>query len=236
MTYDKHRFCPLVRGEGGANQGAIGRRFVGDGVFQLHVVAGGRHVQRDLVNAVRRGVRDHRVATAVRFDALMVKHGDIAGSRGFYQNVGISERLAQRQAIFMHYRTAADAVAEVAGVAGVAVAQVVVSPRAFVLQGGIAAVVLLGAVALVDAIEQVFLARQVAAHARAGGCAGGVCMGRGKARAGRQRRVAQRDRNRHRQDVIFLVVIQARASLDADAKRHVAKRGVPRKLQALRGI
>lgn len=126
-----------------------------------HVIAHGGDIQRNLINAIRRGVRDHRIAPAVGFDALVVEHGDMAGARGFHQNIGVPERLAQRQTILMQHRTAAHPVTEVTGVTGVAVAQVIVSPRALVLQRGIAAVVLLRAVALVDAIEKILLPRQI---------------------------------------------------------------------------
>ncbi len=85
-----------------------------DGVFQLHVVTYGGDIQCNLIHPIRRGVRDHRVAPAVGFDAFMVEHGDVAGTRRFHQNVGVAQRLAQRQAVFMQHRAAAHAVAEVA--------------------------------------------------------------------------------------------------------------------------
>ena len=83
MTYDKHRFCSLTRGEGGANQCPVGGNFIGDGVLKFHVIAHGGDIQRNLINAIRRGVRDHRIAPAVGFDALVVEHGDMAGARAF---------------------------------------------------------------------------------------------------------------------------------------------------------
>ena len=236
MTYDKHRFCSLTRGEGGANQCPVGGNFIGDGVLKFHVIAHGGDIQRNLINAIRRGVRDHRIAPAVGFDALVVEHGDMAGARGFHQNIGVPERLAQRQTILMQHRSAAHPVAEVAGVTGVAVAQVIVSPRALVLQRGIAAVVLLRAVALVDAIEKILLPRQITTDTGTGGGASGIRMGSGKTETGRQRRITQRHRQGQREDIVFLVVVQARATLGADAKRQVTKRRVPRELQTLRGF
>ena len=75
--------------------------------FSVPVIAHGGDIQRNLINALRRGVPDHRIAPAVGFDALVVEHGDMAGARGFHQNIGVPERLAQRQAIFMQHRAAA---------------------------------------------------------------------------------------------------------------------------------
>ena len=74
-----------------------------DGIIDIHIIAKSVNIQGDSVLTIDVGIRNNRIAAPVGFYTLVVFYRNIFCARNSDQNIGVTQRLAERNACGMRH-------------------------------------------------------------------------------------------------------------------------------------